>query len=142
MDSLRNIVKKKRYSALIFALALCQGVFLRLVMCDQGSAVFKDLLDMLNTTKKIYINASTVTMANKLGEEGYTYYTKTYLNETDYYFKLFMTRFNRRNSRNAGNDTASARVNYYDLHAQLKNCTEEAGLPGPCMNVTNWPGTP
>ncbi|XP_049528785.1 uncharacterized protein LOC119462222 isoform X2 [Dermacentor silvarum] len=140
MDWLNNIVKKRRYCELIFALALCHGIFLRLAMCDRGSAVFQDLLDMLNTTKKIYIYASTVRIDKDLGKENYTYYTKVYLNETDYDFKLFVPGFSRRNSRNGNNDAALGGVHPYDLHAKLRNCTQEAGLPGPCMNVPNWPG--
>ncbi|XP_037579498.2 uncharacterized protein LOC119462222 isoform X1 [Dermacentor silvarum] len=139
MDWLNNIVKKRRYCELIFALALCHGIFLRLAMCDRGSAVFQDLLDMLNTTKKIYIYASTVRIDKDLGKENYTYYTKVYLNETDYDFKLFVPGFSRRNSRNGNNDAALGGVHPYDLHAKLRNCTQEAGLPGPCMNVPNWP---
>nr|XP_054922244.1 uncharacterized protein LOC129382387 [Dermacentor andersoni] len=139
MDSLKNILKKKRYSALIFAIALCQGVFLRLVMCDQTSAVFQELLDMLNTTKKIYIYASTVNIENNLDKQKYTYYMKTYLNATDYSFKLFLPSFNRRDSRNAGNAAASDGVNPYLLRAKLQNCTQETPLPGPCMSVENWP---
>uniref|UniRef100_L7LQY0 Putative salivary lipocalin n=1 Tax=Rhipicephalus pulchellus TaxID=72859 RepID=L7LQY0_RHIPC len=137
--------KMTRYCATIFTVVILQGTFLALVAYDDDHAVvhyaaFSDLLNMLNTTQRIYIFARRAVHYKAFDTEAYTYYTKIALNETDYMFKLVIPSRDRTNWRRASDDTGRSRPIIYNLHAKLANCTETQVPAGPCMQVPNWPG--